>query len=217
MESFDKFDTLLNSFDSLKRIFYNTVLESVFKLFHIQFECLIVILPFRGIDIKDIVNVRSFNFLEIFLKWLLDLVQVNDDLLTFQTTKDRNLWVFTSLSKLELTFANVSHVDTTLFKSINFSKYTCFSKGPLFLFITISSFIYNNFKVLVNWFPVFTTLDRSIQLFNTLFYISFKHIINVNVGSTSSNDFITDFLEKSTNSIIVLIILAFIPYHSNSY
>lgn len=217
MESFDKFDTLLNSFDSLKRIFYNTVLESVFKLFHIQFECLIVILPFRSIDIKDIVNVCSFNFLEIFLKWLLDLVQVNDDLLTFQTTKDRNLWVFTSLSKLELTFANVSHVDTTLFKSINFSKYTCFSKGPLFLFITISSFIYNNFKVLVNWFPVFTTLDRSIQLFNTLFYISFKHIINVNVGSTSSNDFITDFLEKSTNSIIVLIILAFIPYHSNSY
>jgi len=100
VESFDKLNSLLNSFNSFKSILDNTILETMFKLFHIWFELLIIILPFRSIYIKNIVDVRSFDSLQVLLERLFNLVQINNNFLTFQTSKDWNFRIFTSLSKL---------------------------------------------------------------------------------------------------------------------
>ena len=114
-------------------------------------------------------------------------------------------------SKLKLSLAYLNELGAPLDECLNRSKDRVRAKIPLPAF----SFIDDLKKFIIDFSPSFTALDGILQIFNAFLYITIEHVIDVDVGFAPLDYLIWNFIQKSWNSLVRLIVFRMMPDHSD--
>ena len=147
-------------------------------------------MPSSNFNIKNIIFQIS-NFLQIAKKFIFKLNNAIFIFITFNSSKNGHHLVSSFTSELKLSFTNINEITASLNESVIFCK-DCFIsiKSP---FASFRRVIHYHFLTILTYSsPFFTTFNTFLQISHTLINITIKHILLVNLSSTSSYNLIAD-------------------------
>lgn len=170
-------------------------------------------MPIGSLYIQNFVFLVSLELINKFDERSFDLEKYAYNLWGSGSSELRKLVVSAFQSELKLSLANFNQFWTSLDKGFNWCEDWVGTELPFSIFCTINDFN----ELIINLSPFFSAFDGIIKVFNAFLNISVKHIINIDIGLTSLNDLVRDFIKKSWNSFIWLVELGMMPDHSYSF